>query len=880
MIKKFFAPIFIFALSIFLNTNQILAATTGTQDPYHLYNWVFDEDEDGVDTTGVNDRGFNYQLRSVSGNARDSVIAGNQWFATVYENYFWSYFNGGSGGSGNNNNGRSVYRRTLGGEMASITFETAADLLNDYNYVLVTEPNKAYNEWVSASVSSLYDTYADPFESLCLVITEGRGDFNMTFANAYARHFPFWWGRSSGTYGNYTYDIHSPISYTIPLTGTNRNKIYSGYGTSGGVAYTISDDTQILDISGNLVYTISGDTTSAEIYNSSNTLVYKLSDDIIYDKSDTETYTLEYSDTRNYLYICPVRSVGERITFSDFDGAYSIRTTLSENKDNVMPGDDLTARVYISGNSNTYGSALGYMNFSQNADFMTGYNNYGESSLLPVVIANVSDGNASTNPLGFDMIIYNNSLNTNNRNNNNRNTVVTNTVTEGNIINRVKFDWAADASETKDLGTFFILRSTADATTAMPEYKIETRITNNTGTRYKLQRYDMINQGDITPDHWEFNIVRDMRGTLPDKFYLDSHSQIAPGLITVYTNTANTLSTENDTSESFALYEYSSQTPSNLTLKYKIIGGMTAAGEMQYLYTSNDVGVRGFNMEFVNLTQNESNTDYQLRNIMGKSGSMIDAADSAVTPTTSYLGSNRYNAFGISKAVPAGLVELSSANIAVSGDASSEDKTPTPTTVALQPVLMRLKLARSNSLISSNWDRIASSSGTLELINNFRNYATIWVRSAVMPELDVDLLGAVSRQGVDLSKCVKAFVYDDEVVFEFITILADSGITDSQGYTNAFIKTFTDDDVPYILIGDGKYDEKWDLEFFIGSTSLTPETSDITNSGDNSSSTKTNTNPTTNDVSGGSGGGGGCNLGLSAVTFLAALIFGLKHKRK
>ncbi len=892
--RKFCALIFFWA--ILVNSSMSFAATANnnsTQDPYHNYNWLFDEDEDGIETYSGHDQSFNYQLRSVSETARDENAAGNQWFATVYENYFWYYFNGGGSSSGGrNNNTRSVYRRTLGGEMPTVNFETAADLLNDFNYVLVSEP-QPYAEWLTdATSSTLYDTYPDPFESLCLVITNGRGSFSMSFANAYARHFPFWWGVSSGTWSNYTYGLHSPVSYTIPLTGNYANKrIYDGYLTtaptaSTAYAYSVSGDNEILQ-SGTVVYTISGDTTSHEIYNSSGTLVYKRSDDIIYDANDNKKYTLENSNNGSFLYVVPVRSISERIQLTDVDELYTIRSTFSSNQNEVLPNEALSANFTIIGDSTNYGSVLGYINFSQHANLADGYSNYGESSLIPVVIANVVDGNASDYPLDFDMIIYdtNNLIDQNgNRNTRNNNTAVSTALTdESQIIDRVKFNWAVEANETKDLGTFFIVRNAGEDTTLMPEYYIETRITNNTGTRYRLQRYDMLNQGDITPDHWEYNIVRDSRGTLPDKFYLDPHSQIAPGLITVYNNTANTLSTGTDTQNSFSLYEYSSTSPKNLTLKYKIIAGMTAAGNMVNLYTSNDVGVRGFSMTFVNTAQNTDNTQYQLRSIMGKNGSMIAAADSAVTPAVSYLGSERQNAFQISKAVPTGLVEYStsSANIAAeSGDTESGDVSePVAITIALQPVQFRLKLQRANSLISSHWSELASSESSEEVLNKFRNYATVWVRSAAAPELDVDLLSSASRSFASIDKslpeCVKAFVYDDELVLEFMAVLADAGITDSNGYTNPFIRAFKDDGVPYILIGDGAADDIWNLEFFIGSTSLAQDVTDI---GDN---TTTNTQSSSvAPVSGASsgGGGGGCNLGLSLITFTTAFIFGISKR--
>ena len=99
--RKFCALIFFWA--ILVNSSMLFAATANnnsTQDPYHNYNWLFDEDEDGIETYSGHDQSFNYQLRSVSETARDENAAGNQWFATVYENYFWYYFNGGGSSSG------------------------------------------------------------------------------------------------------------------------------------------------------------------------------------------------------------------------------------------------------------------------------------------------------------------------------------------------------------------------------------------------------------------------------------------------------------------------------------------------------------------------------------------------------------------------------------------------------------------------------------------------------------------------------------------------------------------------------------------------------------------------------------------------------------
>ena len=49
----------------------------------------------------------------------------------------------------------------------------------------------------------------------------------------------------------------------------------------------------------------------------------------------------------------------------------------------------------------------------------------------------------------------------------------------------------------QDLGTFFMFGSPD----TWPEYELETRITNRTGTRYELYRYDMTNTANGTPTY-------------------------------------------------------------------------------------------------------------------------------------------------------------------------------------------------------------------------------------------------------------------------------------------------------------------------------------------------------------------------------------------
>ncbi|MBQ3455153.1 MAG: hypothetical protein IJG36_01830 [Synergistaceae bacterium] len=115
----------------------------------------------------------------------------------------------------------------------------------------------------------------------------------------------------------------------------------------------------------------------------------------------------------------------------------------------------------------------------------------------------------------------------------------------------------------------------------------------------------------------------------------------------------------------------------------------------------------------------------------------------------------------------------------------------------------------------------------------------------------------------------------------------------------AYVEIFKDDNVPYILIGDGKEDGKWDLTFYIASSSETdssgglasPDNTVHNNNGTNNNGTNgngtsgngtngnnSNGNGTAQGV-GGSSGGGGCNVsGMLTVLMIAGISF-LKSKR-
>lgn len=890
MYKKLLALILLPAMILFVS------GTSWGADPYNLYFWSSDvsTESDVYGRYGNTSYNFFYQLRDITGASRSDNVAGPQWFATVYENYYYNV-----SGNTSDTNTTGIYRRTMGGEIPDITFSAVGDVIDGFNFVFAEEPQPYETAWRRYISSTVYDVYPDPLESFCIVTTNGQAEFNVSLGNPYARHFPFWWnyGYTDSSTGSKWWQSYNDWRDNTYITMEPVEYIYSGgviyQRASNGrynqaYVYTASEDLSgdvgtgtyhryINDLSGNVIYTLSGDLSDDTHYwvDADDNIAYSVSDNKVYNSIGTLTYTIENSDNQDGtgdLYICETREIYEQVAFSDFDENYSITVNPSTEQP-ILSGNYLNANVRVRGDSSNYGSTLGYMTFRQRANFATGYSNYQQSTLIPMVIANVSNGNASDNPLMFDMIVFTQS---------------------DDVVNRIKFTWDAQNNmPDQDLGTFFMMRQFNQSTN--PTFKLETRITNRTGTRYELYRYDEITPRNddyrdsyrkIMPDYWKYDLTPDLYGTLPDYFLLDAHSQIAPGLVTVYKNNVGegyrTLDTQYDTSESFRLYEYSSASPRNLRLNYKRVAGITTAeGVVPFTYnetpanSNSKVVLQGFNMQFADVAQDENETEYQLTNLMGKPPAMVPAALSTVMPVETYIRSTALNAFTINRDVPVEDDADFSALVSYEEpDVDSDDSSPesgdntgtssvkasvkasveyTSARAALQPVSVRLRIPRQYRLVNDIWDRLDSASNSRELFERFANYGTIWVRSAATREYDTNLFTAINNKGgslgVSASDCIKAFLYNDELYLDFIVFIADAKSINAN--RTAFIEIFKDDNVPYILIGDGAVDKKWNLTFFVDAAGDNPDTRDPDTPNDNNDN---------NSSSG--GGGGGCNAGI------------------
>ena len=861
-----------------------------------------------------------------------------------------------------------MYRRTMGGEINEIPVTTVGDIVDGFNFVFAEEPQpyESYaRKFYEAESIGAYDFYPDPIESLFFVITNGQGDFEIDFGNPYARHFPFWWGLPTPrtnpntkwwnrhlNWQDITYPTTEAIEY---IFNTSDNYVYAhpeGNLIEYEKAYRLTTSGSfdvVNDTSGNLVYVVSPDINSEKFYlctskDNELNIVFTVLDDKIYNAGNALIYTIETDSSYGDKYICKVRSVNQTVNITGFEDDYNIRLNPS-NERAINSGESLITTVNINGVSDYYGSALGYLTFKQRANFATGYSNYKEFATVPMVIANVANGNAAVEPLIFDIII---------------------TDDKDNVVSRKKFQWDVQEDLQQDLGTFYVIESYNDdeenqdgETTT---YHLETRITNRTGTRYELYRYDGIgsrngdfeyrdNYRNIMPDYWKYDLTRDSYGTLPDHFLLDAHSQIAPGLVTVYGENIgegySSMIVGNVITDSFRLYEYSNPTPKNLSFTYRRVGGMTKAadeaGAAQTIRGSSgeSSSVQAFTKYFADDTISKA-TLADLLLLTGKIPAIIpieilNDSDPVRPLKVNNAGADTTNSFQIYYEVPEGddfitytLVEeeeeSSDQEATTQNQNNEETQEPAPENegeetqaeaeeipaasfeikaastdvvydtegkVAILPLKIRMTLPRNNSFIRNYWEELDNAENSEVLFDQFADLASVWVKvpATIAYDGEVDLFKAVNTAenrggvyGVRAADCIDVSINNDadELYVDFVVFLADAEAPETRQNVNperpqvsAFIYTFEDDKVPYILIGDGKVDKFWNLTFFLAAPDTSTSTSVIS---DRDIDEEFNQK---------SSSGGTCNFGFGISILLICLPYfdftkteSLKHVRK
>ena len=399
-----------------------------------------------------------------------------------------------------------------------------------------------------------------------------------------------------------------------------------------------------------------------------------------------------------------------------------------------------------------------------------------------------------------------------------------------------------------------------------------------------LYRYDGANPGSNTrsytmPKYWKYDFAGDFYGTLPKRFLLDSHSQIAPGLVTVYDES---ISMAGSSKASFRLYEYSSTNPKELWLNYKCIGGMEAGDPvgliergMAVSAVSGDdsVTVQTFKMKFSDVKSDDLNTVNEIKSLTEKTPVINEITELQVQPYKDYPKSSAKNAFEIDEDLKeTSLLTKVYEIIITSSDTESGDVITTYSTentgrMAVVPMAVRIKIPSTDAKLKNIWEELEAAEDNEALFRIFRQYYSVWVRSSATGEYDSDLFNALdytqagNGANYNAEDCVSAFVDDDYLYLDFMVFAADAVSTNKTQKT-AFIKIFEDDGEPYVIIGDGDVDARINLAFYVDTPGETPA--------ETASGTTT--------ASG--AGGGSCNINpFGAVLLISMLALKLRMKR-
>ena len=326
------------------------------------------------------------------------------------------------------------------------------------------------------------------------------------------------------------------------------------------------------------------------------------------------------------------------------------------------------------------------------------------------------------------------------------------------------------------------------------------------------------------------------------------------------------------------------------------------------------VTVQGFSMYFTDVNNDEYNTEDEIKYLTGKYPEMIDVTQSEIiTPYNIYIKSSALDAFYINTEVPQELQARVSYDVVSpdSGKNNTNDEQDNnepapentepqennePETAAIKaaeetvtyntdssgkaavlPIAVRMKIPRKTQLLASIWDKLEEAEDPTDLFNTFSKYGTIWVRSSAAREFDTNLFTAINNKGSSVgataADCVRAFIYnengEDYLYLDFIVLISDAK-SKNEGRT-AYIEIFKDDNVPYILIGDGLMNKRWELAFYVGQTGDNPTPSSVyEETSENAQGRRTNSLLT-------GGSGEGCNSGIFGLGLLT-IIMALKFK--
>ena len=491
------------------------------------------------------------------------------------------------------------------------------------------------------------------------------------------------------------------------------------------------------------------------------------------------------------------------------------------------------------GNSSPYNSTAQYFYFQQNAAYSPA-----QGIPRPFIIANVGSGTAYDDPdasLRLKLTLRDSSA------------------SNANIVAYDQFTWDMTAPKSA-MGSqwVFVPVDSWPVDNSRINYYLTTEVINRCAVRYAA--YNGTSNTWLYPDHWKFNILR-LHGSpyIQPSFHLAPDSHIAPGLVSVYKRSWNINETDKIPLRLFPVDDTSGIGVYNLVMNHSILYG-TRLGDTYKLPASEG----GFNQLEITAYEPHPATLNFYDNVAKTTGG---------TKTVKAPSSNVFTGSSITRgSMPSTVLQ----NFTVNQNIPASLRTSSVEGILPLHITFNIPLT---AIGANTWNTILKTLDNQEnsayIGDVFADYFNLFAMADggnvwnLTQELqDKGAYESQVKVFLDTERGrVTADTYRGVLTVSFIVMLMD-GTIDGNRPALRIVPDVSNDgssdyNAEYIVIRDGKTDNKWNMTFFIAPANYTvnPDTH-----------SDTDTQPA-QDKTGSSGGGGGCSLGtgLSAMAVMLLL---------
>ncbi|MBQ7592717.1 MAG: hypothetical protein IJU48_00010 [Synergistaceae bacterium] len=457
----------------------------------------------------------------------------------------------------------------------------------------------------------------------------------------------------------------------------------------------------------------------------------------------------------------------------------------------------------------------------------------------PMVISNVSSGTATDEPLELRMTL--------------RDTPNMN----GNIVAYTRDTWSVEDNKTVDADPWvFVPVDDLNVGNMRINYYLTTEVVNHTSVRYMAIPYDSYGSWEF-PTFWKFDLPR-YQGTtyIESNFQLAPLSHIAPGLVSVYQRPFDVNENMKRPLRIKPIDDNRGTGTYDLLLSHRIVYGKRLGDT--YKQPAN-VGTFNF-FEITAYQPNPADNHFydNVAKLTGADGKKI------ATPTTSIFTANSVNQ-GTNPSSRA--IQYFTVNQNIPGNlrsSSSEGMLPMHITINI-PVTLINNRTWWNNLVDE-W----RSSGHIE-----DTFADSYELYLMAEDNNIWNLSQELREKGLYNDQLKVFFDEDRgritqdnyrgvITVSFIAMLLDGTRDGVRPELSIVSDDSVDQENKYIVIRDGKLDNKWNMTFFIAPAGFFENPGSERNNNANSGST--------------GGGGGGCSAGMLGIIGLAVVF--MKRKAR